>query len=138
MFYISIWGLEALFGGLSPPKRPCGDGVVTNFKIPNYAQQMFAPLFVNSTIARLTCFPASQMTIRTLLMFSVSLVAASEKEVLGGKQTRRRLFALCQVVIYCKYVTPNRHVIALSMKKKMMSLLKRSHNSRANCAMSRR
>jgi len=70
-------------------------------------------------------------------MFSVSLVAASEKGVLGGKQTRRGLFELCQVVTYCKYVTPNLHVIALSMKKKMMSLLKRSHNSRANSAVNR-
>ena len=35
--------------------------LVANFKMPNYAQQMFTPLFVNSTIARLTCFPVSQL-----------------------------------------------------------------------------
>ena len=34
--------------------------IVAYFKMPNYAQQMFTPLFVNSTIAHLTCFPASQ------------------------------------------------------------------------------
>jgi len=71
------------------------------------------------------------------LMFSTSSVAASEKGVLGGNQTRRDSFALCQVVFYCKYVTPNRHVIVLSMKKRMMSLLKRSCSSRANGAMIR-
>jgi len=26
VFHVSIWGLGALFGGLSPPKPPCGDG----------------------------------------------------------------------------------------------------------------
>jgi len=26
MFQISIWGLGTLFGGLSPPKPPSGDG----------------------------------------------------------------------------------------------------------------
>ena len=71
-------------------------------------------------------------------MFSISLVAASEKGVLGGNQTRLGSFALCQVGTYCKYVTPNRHVIVLSMKKRMMSLLKRSYNSRANGAMIRK
>jgi len=68
----------------------------------------------------------------------MSLVAASENGVLSGNQTSRGSFALCQVVIYCKYVTPNRHIIVLSIKKKMMSLLKRSYNSRANGAMIRK
>jgi len=71
-------------------------------------------------------------------MFSTSSVVASEKGVLGGNQTRRGSFAMCQVVTYCKYVTPNRHVIVLSMKKSMTSLLKRSYNSRANVAMIRK
>ena len=77
-------------------------------------------------------------TVQTPLMFLISSVAASEKGVLGGNQTRRGSFALCQVVIYCKYVTPNRHVIVLSMKKRMMSWLKRSYNSRADGAMIRK
>jgi len=71
-------------------------------------------------------------------MFPISLVAASEKGVLGGNQTRRGSSVLCQVVTYCKYVTPNRHVIVLSMKKRMMTLLKRSYNSRANGVMIRK
>jgi len=56
-------------------------------------------------------------------MFSISSVAASEKGVLGGNQTRRGSFALCLSSNLLQNVTPNRHVIVLSMKKRMMSLL---------------
>ena len=71
-------------------------------------------------------------------MFSTSSVVASEKGALCGIQTRRSSFALCKVVNYCKYLTPNRHVIVISMKKRTMSLLKQSYNSRANGAMIRK
>jgi len=33
VFHISIWGLGTLFGGLSPPKPPRGDGTVSNNEI---------------------------------------------------------------------------------------------------------
>ena len=32
MFHVSIWGLGALFGGLSPPKLPRGDGTGFRFR----------------------------------------------------------------------------------------------------------
>jgi len=72
------------------------------------------------------------------MMFLLFSVAVSEKKALSGNQTRRGSLVLCQVVIYCEYVTPNRHIIVLSTKKRMMSLLKRSCNSRANGAMIRK
>ena len=71
-------------------------------------------------------------------MFLLFSVVVSEKEAPSGNQTRPASFALCQVVIYCKYIAPNRHVIVLSTKKRMMSLLKRSCNNRANGAMIRK
>jgi len=36
VFHISIWGLGALFGGLSPPKPPGGDGTEMNTHLVKY------------------------------------------------------------------------------------------------------
>ena len=109
------------------------------FGKPSCSEHMFRPFLVNSTITRLTCFPASRLDSTNALDVFDILSSCIRKGSAGWKSNAPRLIRSVPstVVTYCKYVTPNRHVIVLSMKKRMMSLLKRSCSSRANGAMIR-
>jgi len=68
-----------------------GSNVVSYFEMPNYAQHMFRLLLINSTITRLTCFPASRLNSPNAFDISDILSSCIRKGSAGWKSNAPRL-----------------------------------------------